>query len=50
MFVETSAEVACSSGEVKNLSVVENDVLMRKWVPHWERFVGESIYQVAVVP
>lgn len=44
--------MAVPGGEVKNLAqcyFVENDVLLRKWVPQWESFVGDPLYQ-AVVP
>lgn len=37
--------------EVKNLSqayLIQNHVLLKKWVPHSEYFVGEPIYQVVV--
>ncbi len=38
-------------GEVKNHAqcyFIQNDVLMRKWVPHGEGFVDEPVYQVVV--
>lgn len=44
--------MAVPGGEVKNLAqcyFVENDVLLRKWVPQWDNFVGDPLYQ-AVVP
>lgn len=44
-------EVARPAGEVKNHAqcyFIDNDVLMRKWVPQWEHFVGDPVYQVVV--
>lgn len=38
-------------GEVKNLAqgyFIEKGVLLRKWVPHGEGFMGEPVYQVVI--
>ena len=44
-------ESVLPGGEVKNHAqcyFLQNEVLMRKWVPQWEHFVGEPVYQVVV--
>lgn len=44
-------ELARPAGEVKSYAqcyFVDNDVLMRKWVPQWKHFVGEPVDEVVV--
>lgn len=44
-------EMVCPVGEVGNHAqcyFIDNGVLVRKWVPQWENFVGDPVYQVVV--